>query len=196
VTALTRRGAVLSAGGAALLAAGCGDEEQEPRAGPPRGDLDVVNYALTLEYLEQDFYEAVVDSRRLSGREADLAREILDNETEHVAALEAVAKDLGGARAVAERPATRFDSVLAGGRDRIISVAADLEGTGAGAYLAEADRLTSREILASALAIHSVEARHASVLNLLAGRPPLPDGAFATPVERPEVLRRIARFMA
>ena len=191
---LTRRTFVSAAGGgAALLVAGCGDDEQEPREGPPRGDLEVVNYALTLEFLEEDFYEAVVRSGVLSGREADLAKKIRDNESEHVQALSAVARDLGEP---AERPATAFDPVLESGRDGVISAAADLEGTGAGAYLAEASRITSPEILASALAIHTVEARHAAVLNLLAGRSPLPDGAFATPIARGEVRRRIARFLA
>jgi rubrerythrin len=191
---LTRRTLVsTAAGGAALLAAGCGEDgEEEPREGRSRGDLEVVNYALTLEFLEEDFYEAVVSSGVLSGREADLAKKIRDNESEHVQALSAAAKSLGKP---ADRPATKFDSVLAGGRDRVIAVAADLEGTGAGAYLAEAARITSAEILASALAIHTVEARHASILNLLAGRSPVPDGAFATPIERPEVERRIARFL-
>lgn len=190
---LTRRTFVsATAGGAALLAAGCGDDEEEPRGRPSGGDLDVVNYALTLEFLEEDFYEAVVSSGVLSGREAELAEKILDNESEHVLALSSVAKDLGKP---VGRPATDFDSVLSGGRDRVIRVAADLEGTGAGAYLAEAAKITSDEILASALAIHTVEARHASILNLLAGRSPVPDGAFATPIERGEVQRRIERFL-
>jgi hypothetical protein len=192
---LSRRALVsAAAGGAALLAAGCGDEETEPRGEPSRADLDVVNYALTLEYLEEDFWTDVVDSGVLSGRESDLAGKIRDNESEHVQALEALAKDLGGP--AAERPATDFESVLAGGRDQVIGVAADLEATGAGAYLAEVSNLTTPEILASALAIHTVEARHAAVLNLLAGRPPLPDGAFATPVGREAVERRIERFLA
>ena len=191
---LTRRSLVsAAAGGAALLASGCGDDEEEPREGPPKGDLDIVNYALTLEFIEEDFYEAVVSSGVLSGREEDLAKKILDNESEHVQALSAVAKTLG--KPVA-RPATTFDSALSGGRDRVIGVAADLENTGAGAYLAEAAGITTDEILASALAIHTVEARHAAILNLLAGRSPVPDGAFATAIERPEVERRIAGFLA
>jgi len=190
---LTRRALVCAAAGSALVAAGCGEAEEEGRDAPPRGDLDVVNYALQLEFLEEDFYEAVVSSGVLSGREADLARKIRDNESEHVQALSTVAKELGKP---GERPATTFDSVLAGGRDRVIAVAADLENTGAGAYLAEARKITTAEILASALEIHTVEARHASILNLLAGRSPVPDGAFATPVERAEVRRRIAGFLA
>lgn len=191
---LTRRSLVsAAAGGAALFAVGCGDDEEEPREGPAKGDLDVVNYALTLEFLEEDYYDMVVSSGVLSGREADLAKKILDNETEHVQALTAVAKQLGKP---VERPTTRFGSVISGGRDRVIAVAADLENTGAGAYLGAAAELTSDEILASALAIHTVEARHAAVLNLLAGRPPAPDGAFATPLAPAEVQRRIAKFLA
>ena len=191
---LTRRTLIsAAAGSAALLAAGCGDDEEEPRQGPPEGDLDVVNYALTLEFLEEDFYEAVVSSGVLSGREADLAKKIRVNESEHVQALTAVAKSLGKP---VDRPATTFDSVLSGGREKVIGVAADLENTGAGAYLSEAANITSDEILASALAIHTVEARHAAILNLLAGRSPVPDGAFATVIDRPEVERRIAGFLA
>ncbi len=191
---LTRRSLVAAgAGGAAALAAGCGDDEEEPRQGPPEGDLDVVNYALTLEFLEEDFYAAVVDSGILKGREAELAKKIGQNETEHVQALSAVAKKLGKP---VDRPTTTFDSALSGGRGRVIRVAADLENTGAGAYLAEASKITSDDILASALAIHSVEARHASILNLMAGRSPVPDGAFATPIERADVERRIAGFLA
>lgn len=190
----TRRSLVASAaaGGAAVLVAGCGDEETEAREGPPRSDLDVINYALTLEFLEEDFYRAVVDSGVLKGREAELARKIRVNETEHVAALSAAAKQLG--KPVA-RPATNFDKVLSGGRDRVIAVASDLENTGAGAYLASAYLITSEDILATGLAIHTVEARHAAVLNLLAGRSPVPDGAFATPIERGEVERRISVFL-
>jgi hypothetical protein len=190
---LTRRTFVsATTGGAALLATGCGEDEDEPREGLSGGDLDIVNYALTLEFLEEDFYEAVVDSGVLSGREAELARKILDNESEHVLALSTVAKELGKP---VGRPATDFESVLSGGRDKVIGVAADLEATGAGAYLAEAAKITSDDILASALAIHTVEARHAAILNLLAGRSPVPDGAFATPIDRGEVQRRIAVFL-
>ena len=198
MTELTRRGlASTAAVGAAVLAAGCGDESNDPATGPPAADLDIVNYALTLEYLEEDFYEDVVRSGVLSGREAALAELILQNESEHVAALRTVARELAPrAGGVAKRPDTDFSDVLDGGRDEVIRVAAELENTGAGAYLAEAGQIESAKILAAALSIHSVEARHAAILNRLAGKPPLPDGAFAVALERAQVMGQIERFLA
>jgi hypothetical protein len=153
-----------------------------------------VSYALTLEYVEEDFYEQVLRSDVLSGREAALAELIRQNEIEHVAALRTAARRLGGR--LPERPSTDFSAVLDGGRDEVIRVAARLENTGAGAYLAEAGQIEDTEILASALSIHTVEARHAAVLNRLAGVPPLPDGAFGVAIERAEVMGRITRFLA
>ena len=193
---LTRRGLVSTAAvGAAVLVAGCGDDSNDPAEGQPLGDLDIVNYALTLEYLEEDFYEQVVRSGVLSGREGALAQAIRQNESEHVAAMRAAARRLAPGRPMLERPETDFSEVLDGGRDEVIRVAARLENTGAGAYLAEAGQIEDVKILASALSIHTVEARHAAVLNRLAGAPPLPDGAFAVALERAEVMGRIERFL-
>lgn len=194
MNALTRRGLASSAAvGVAVLAAGCGDDSNDPAEGPPRGDLDIVNYALTLEYLEEDYYEQVVRAGVLSGREAALAELIRQNESEHVVALRSAAAQLGGR--VAKRPKTDFSEVLEGGRDEVIRVAAQLENTGAAAYLAEAGQIESPQILASALSIHTVEARHAAILNRLAGEPPLPDGAFAVALQRADVMGRIERYL-
>ena len=191
---LTRRGLVSTAAvGAAALAAGCGDDSNDPAKGPPRADLDIVNYALTLEYLEEDYYKQVVKAGVLSGREAALAELIRQNESEHVVALRSAAQQLGGR--VAKRPKTDFSEVLDGGRDEVIRVAAQLENTGAGAYLAEAGQIENPQILASALSIHTVEARHAAILNRLAGEPPLPDGAFAVALERADVMGRVAKYL-
>jgi len=194
VRELTRRGLVSTAAvGAAALAAGCGDDSNDPAKGPPRADLDIVNYALTLEYLEEDYYKQVVKAGVLSGREAALAELIRQNESEHVVALRSAAQQLGGR--VAKRPKTDFSEVLDGGRDEVIRVAAQLENTGAGAYLAEAGQIENPQILASALSIHTVEARHAAILNRLAGEPPLPDGAFAVALERADVMGRVAKYL-
>lgn len=182
-----------AAGGAATVAAGCGDTETEARDDPPAGDLEVVRYALLLEQLEYAFYQQVVEQGILSGREGALAVSIEENERQHVLALGAVVRRLG--RRTGPTPEFDFAEVLGGGRDAVIQTAAELENTGAGAYLQEAARITDPDILASALAIHAVEARHAAILNRLAGLPGLPDGAFATPLRRPIVLKRIEPFI-
>ncbi|HEX2105366.1 MAG TPA: ferritin-like domain-containing protein [Solirubrobacteraceae bacterium] len=203
-----------AAGALALLAAACGGDDSTGRraaegaAKTPMGgvgnDLAILNYALTLEYVEADFYDQAVRSGQITDRAvADLAKRIGEAEHAHVDAITATVKKLGGTPA--RRPATRFDDVIAGGPARILRTAAIVENVGAAAYLAQAPRITSAEILAAALSIHSVEARHAAALNQLTGRGfsgdgPLdgsvPTGAFASPLPMSRVLDEVKPFLA
>jgi rubrerythrin len=195
----------------AVFLAACGGDDEEQGAGTtatqPRmqsgGDLEIVNYALTLEYLEADFYAQVVESGIVKDKKlAALARQIGENEQEHVDALLATAKKLG---TPAEQPKTAFEDVLAGGPKTVLATAATVENLGAAAYLGQAARIQDKEILAAALSIHSVEARHAAALNELAGRGftgdgslegSIPDGAFAKPMSMDAVLKQVEPFLA
>ena len=76
-----------------------------------------------------------------------------------------------------ERPLTTFDAVIKGGPMKVLETAATVENLGAAAYLGQAGRIQSKEILAAALAIHSVEGRHAAALNQAVGKTIVPDGA-------------------
>lgn len=195
-----------AAGALAIFMAACGDDDEESgQSGQGtaakkdqvagEGDAEIVNYALTLEFLEADFYQQVLDSGEIKDRKiADLAKAIGQNEQEHVDALMATAKQLGGK--VAKKPTTKFDDVLAGGPEKILQTAASVENLGAAAYLGQAGRIKSPEILAAALSIHSVEGRHAAVLNDLLDKPFLPDGAFAKPASMEEVLKKVKPFIA
>ena len=60
------------------------------------GDLGIVNYALTLEYLETAFYNDVAKSGLFKGDDLALIKHIGDTEQQHVDALTATAKKLGG----------------------------------------------------------------------------------------------------
>jgi hypothetical protein len=153
------------------------------------GDLAIVNYALTLEYLESDFYSKVIASGLFKGAQLDLIKAIGEHERQHVAALKATAAKLG---TPAAKPKTKFPVKNA---MSVLTLAATVENLGASAYLGQAGRIKSKEILAAAISIHSVEARHASALNVLLGKSPTPDGAFARPASMAEVLPKVKPFI-
>jgi rubrerythrin len=190
------------ASGFAIFLAACGDDGDDAATATPMtqqpkamgGDLAIVQYALTLEHLETDFYNAVIDSGVVKDKAlAETAKMIRDNEQEHVDALTATVEKLGGKP---KRPKTTFDAVLAGGRKMVLETAATVENLGAAAYLGQAPRIKSKEVLAAALAIHSVEGRHAAALNSVVGRTIVPDGAFAKPASMAEVLPKVKPFLA
>jgi rubrerythrin len=155
-----------------------------------KGDVGILNYALTLEYLETAFYEDVVASGLFRGAELATIRKFGAEEAQHVEALTAAVKQLGGKPAPepkAEFPLEDAKSVL--------ELAGTVENLGAAAYLGQAANIESPEVLASALAIHSVEGRHAAVLNTLLGESITPDGAFAKPADVPTVLKSVEPFI-
>jgi len=155
-----------------------------------KGDVGILNYALTLEYLETAFYADVVKSGLFKGADLETIRKFGAEEAEHVEALTAAVKQLGGKPAPepkAEFPLKSAKSVL--------ELAATVENLGAAAYLGQAANIESPEVLASALAIHSVEGRHAATLNTLLGESITPDGAFAKPADVKTVLKSVEPFL-
>jgi rubrerythrin len=190
--------APVAAGAAFLTACGSSSDPQtadkkSTDASAPKGgqDIKIVNYALTLEYLETDFYDQVVEAGLFSGKTGDLFKLIQQNEHEHVDALTSLVKKFGAKPA--ERPATQFP--IGSGAATVLDVAATLENTGAAAYLGQADMIDNREVLAAALSIHTVEARHAAKLNRLAGRNPFPGGSFASPLSMDDVSNAIQPYV-
>jgi len=155
-----------------------------------KGDVGILNYALTLEYLETAFYADVVKSGLFKGADLETIRKFGREEAEHVEALIQAVKQLGGKPAPepkAEFPLKSAKSVL--------ELAATVENLGAAAYLGQAANIESPEVLASALAIHSVEGRHAAALNTLLGESITPDGAFAVPADVKTVLKSVEPFI-
>ena len=154
------------------------------------GDLAIVNYALTLEYLESQFYAEVAKSGLFKGKTLSVLKSFGAEEAQHVAALEKVATSMGKAAA---KPMGKFPLKDAAS---VAMLAATVENLGAAAYLGQAGNIQSKEILAAALAIHTVEARHAAVLNTLTKKDPTPDGAFAKPMTMSQVLAVVKPFIA
>ena len=153
-------------------------------------DLKIVNYALTLEYLESQFYAKVVSSGLFHGKTLSVLKSFGAEEDQHVIALHKVASGLG---TPATKPMGKFPINSAA---QVAALAAAVENTGAAAYLGQAGNIQSKEILAAALAIHTIEARHAATLNTLLKKSPTPDGAFAKPMSMAQVLAVVKPFIA
>jgi hypothetical protein len=154
-------------------------------AEPGARDAEILNFALTLEYLEADFYNVKGKQVGLSGQAKAYASQFGAEESEHVTALTAAIKQLGGTPAKKPRfvfPATNESSFLA--------LASVLENTGVGAYNGAAPSLQSKQVLASAGSIVQIEARHAAAIDLLIGKSPTPDQGFDRPLSKAEVLAK------
>jgi hypothetical protein len=149
------------------------------------GDAEILNLALTLEYLEADFYNVKGRSVGLKGEAKRYARMFGEQESSHVSALTAVIKQLGATPAAKPTfvfPATDEHSFL-----RLASV---LENTGVGAYNGAAPSIKDKQVLAAAGEIVQVEARHAAAVNLLLEMSPTPDQGFDRPLNKTEVLAK------
>ena len=155
------------------------------------GDLAILNYALTLEYLETGFYEKVVASGFFTGKVGALIKSFGGEEKTHVEALKGAVEKLGGSPAA--NPDGKFPITSA---TQVAQLAYTVENLGAAAYLGQAGNIQSPEILATALAIHTVEARHAATLGTLVKKSLTPDGAFAKPADMSTVLAAVKPFLA
>ena len=154
------------------------------------GDLGILNYALTLEYLETEFYKKVVAAKMFSGKVGALLEDFSKQELSHVVALTAAIKGAGGK--TAPKPSGKFPIE---NPTQVATLAYTVENLGASAYLGQAAHIQSKQVLAAALAIHSIEARHAATLGTLVHKSVTPNGAFAVPADIPTVLAAVKPFL-
>jgi rubrerythrin len=203
---LTAVGGTGAAAAFSLFLAACGSDDKsssststtstQAAASSPtdtfgKGDLGILGYALTLEYLETDFYKQAAKSGKLSGKVLAVAKQFGSEESQHVQALEGAIKKAGGK--LPPKPKGTFPLK---DQQSILKLAATVENVGAAAYLGQAGRIKDKEVLAAALAIHAVEARHAAALNSVIGKDITPDGAFAVPMDATAVLKAVKPFIA
>jgi Ferritin-like domain len=177
------RGAV--AVGAVYGASAVGPYVSSALAQDASSDVDILNFALTLEYLETDFYKVKGTAVGLSGQAKTLAMSFGDEEAEHVAALTKAITAAGG-KPVA-KPKFAFPVT---DQASFLKLAYVLENTGVGAYNGAGPSIMNKEYLAAAGSIVQVEARHAAAIALLTGAQITPSGAFDLPLSKSQVLAK------
>ena len=174
---------------------GFGFGAQGVGAAPLDNDVTILNYALTLEYLEAAAYKAINDAGVLSGRAAAYFKLFGQQEQDHVNALLATIPKLGGTPV--QSPAFNFAGVPTNAAD-IVKFFQTVEAVGVSAYLGAAGSIKNFDVLEAALSIHAIEAEHAAALadlvapgtNLFAPSP------FETPRTPDEVFAIVTPFLA
>lgn len=135
------------------------------------GDIGIVNFALTLEKVEADFYKRALAVQGLRPDVKELLESIAANEAAHVQSLNQSLTQLGGKADPA--PQTSFPELA--NEEQMLRLAIELEDTGVWAYNGAATQIKQADILQAAASIAQVEARHASALRFVAGMPPAPE---------------------
>ena len=136
-----------------------------------KDDIGLLEYLLSLEYVQSGLYRDALKQLTLTEEVARLAGELRDQEVEHVDALRATIEDAGGHPP--ERLPLDFGSAL-GSEAAFLKLANTLEDTAVSAYNGAAPRVESREFLAVFATIAQVEARHAALVRLARDKPPAP----------------------
>jgi len=157
-----------------------------------QNDLDILNYALTLEYLEAAFYTRALENNVVEGRELELVTPIRDHEQAHVDAISATISDLGGEPV--ESPRFRFPDGVLNNRGAFLETASTFEELGVTAYHGQVTNIENGDILAAAAAIAGVESRHAAIIAQISGGNPFPAPMEAT-ATMDEVLEAAMQFI-
>jgi len=182
-------GAVLSALAPSAFASGNAHGHGRPPAAFGKGDIGILNYALTLEYLEAAFYNgATAANLPLSSQAAAFLKIVTEDENKHVAFLK---KALG--RKAVKSPKFDFKGTNTNAA-MFMATAQVLENTGVHAYSGQALNIKEPAYIKAALSILTIEARHASVIGLLndpTGKEIAPNGPFDTPLTAAKVLAAV-----
>lgn len=135
----------------------------------PKGDKAILNYALTLEYLESAFYDEANQKANLTGEYQRFGKLVASHEATHVTTL----KKVLGSDAV-KKPNFDFQGTTSS-QATFAKTSIVLEDTGVQAYQGQAPNIKTPAILKAAISIHPVEARHAAWIRNITGMPPAPE---------------------
>jgi hypothetical protein len=168
-------GAAVSGG--AILAGLISPALASAKGAPPKsfgkGDIGILNFALTLEYLERAFYEeATAKGAVTDPQTATFLKVVTHDEKKHVAFLK---KALG--RHAVKEPKFDFHGTTSD-QSTFQKTAYVLENTGVHAYLGQAGNIKTPAYLLAAASIVTIEARHSGAIGLILGKPINPSGAF------------------
>ena len=181
-----RRGAVAGGGlvlGSALLS---GFPTLAAAAKPSaKGDIAILNYALTLEYLEAAFYAEAVKNAGLKGPAAAFAKQVAAAEKAHVEFL----KQALGKKAV-KSPKFAFGAATQS-QDKFLQTAYVLENAGVQAYLGQAGNFKNPKFLLAAASILPIEARHAGAVGQLINKNISPEGSFEVGKPMADILKAV-----
>jgi len=159
-------------------------------AGRPskKQDVNILNFALTLEYLESEFYKEALAKANLQGDLKTTTDIVTKHENAHVRFLKL---QLGSAR----KPKPKFNFMgTTSDAAKFLDTAVLLEDTGVTAYSGQAPRILQKKVLKAATSILTVEARHASRFRSLRGRNFAPR-TFDKPASAKQVLSKASAFI-
>jgi hypothetical protein len=157
--------------GAAVVVGAFGRERSaEAQTPSPEQDERILNFMLSLEYLQSAFYAQAEAQGALAGELAKFTRVVGEHERRHVERLQELLGD-----AASSEPELDLEDVTSD-EDSFLQTAVVLEDTGASAYIGQGSNLTNEGVAAVAPLV-SVEARHAAWILAIAGRDPAPAAA-------------------
>jgi hypothetical protein len=189
-----RKGAVAGGaviGGGAILSAlvpGSALAAGRPPSALGSGDIGILNYALTLEYLESSFYnEATRQGKITDPKLKQFLRTVTKDENAHVKFL----KSALGSHAV-KKPKFDFQGIP-GDQTKFAATAYVLENTGVHAYLGQAANIQAAKVLLAAASIVTVEARHSGAIGLYLGKAIAPNGPFDSGLSASKVLAAVKK---
>jgi hypothetical protein len=161
--------------------------------GSQEGDAGIFNFALTLEFLERDFYQMALDKGVLSGPALGVVTNLRDHEAAHVNAITAALQGAGATPA--PEPKFNFPPDALASQDGVLKLASVLEPTGVGAYLGAGPMIQNPAFLEAAGTIAGVEGDHVVAINNLIGVKPPANTAFAKALTKDQVLAAVAPFL-
>lgn len=152
------------------------------------GDIGILNFALTLEYLESSFYNEATSAGAITDPQlVHLLRTVTKDENAHVKLLKGV---LG--RAAIKKPKFDFHGIP-GDQSKFAATTYVLENTGVHAYLGQAPNIVAAKVLLTAASIVTVEARHSGAIGLYLGKAIAPNGPLDNGLPASEILADVKK---